>query len=183
MRLARLLTVVVLLLMPRQASAAFALVNTTTATGPGSGTTLATLGTSATVGNSLIVAVSHLASQVQSIADSAGDTFAICGPLSSTNTFANFVEIWYASQTNGNASNVVTVTFAAATSGRAIHLLQYSGGPIACDKGATGNAAGSPPGTTTTSAFTPTAAGQSQRREWNRQQWRGGVDGGHWLHP
>lgn len=152
----RLLTLLIGLLgLATPAQAAFALVNVTTGTGSGGATTIAATAASVSAGNLLVVGINHQTSTVTGIADLAGNTFASCaGPV----TGAFVVELWYAANTIANASNVVTVTFAASTAARDIHVLQYSGAATSspCETSAVGTSGG---GAVTSASFSPAIAG------------------------
>lgn len=92
------------------------------------GTSIAAPATSHTSGN-LIVVIGTCrggdGTDITSITDTAGNTYTrITGTY---NSFAGGIEIWYAKNITGNASNVVTINFNGSYSYRGIRVHQYSG--------------------------------------------------------
>mgnify|MGYP001582538628 CR=1 FL=1 len=90
-------------------------------------TTIAIAATSHTTGNLIVAMVfSNYASSsaVSSIADTAGNTYTF---IRKRTIVGGDIEIWYAKNITGNASNVVTATFTGAVSNRGIMVHQYSG--------------------------------------------------------
>lgn len=126
----RLVVIAALLTWPMLAWAAAAFVNSTGSYSGTAATTISSSSINITGSNTIVVVTSALGStnSVSSIADSAGNTFITAGAsCRNTNASVGFIEIWYANNVTGNASDIVTVTFSASVSGRRIHVLQYSG--------------------------------------------------------
>lgn len=108
-------------------------------------TTMAAPATSHTTGNALIAIVYSTwasAASDSTVADTAGNTYTpvAAGVVQQGN---NAVEIFYAYNITGHASNVVTATYADTVSYRAITVLQFSGlgtsDPLEDSDSATGN--------------------------------------------
>lgn len=139
---------------------AIALVNTTSGTNDGSGTSLGATAASHTAGN-LIVAVVVWSGNVNANVptDTAGNTYVSTGQKANNGT-SDHVEIFYAKNIAGNAANVVTGNWASAATFRRVMVHQYSGcdiaAPFATGEGGTvlATAAAS---ATTTSWVTATA--------------------------
>ncbi len=88
-------------------------------------TTIATPATSLTAGNLLVVTATSYDVSISGVADTAGNTYTrITGAITGS---PQHIDLWYAQNTLGNASNVVTVTFAQAASDRFVIAAQYSG--------------------------------------------------------
>jgi hypothetical protein len=109
---------------------AIAYVNGFCSSTAGSATTVASSAQNHTAGNTVIVFVSNYTSggfkTISGIADTAGNTYTKCG--GDWGGDANQNNICYvATNITGNASNVVTVTFATAATYRVLAVLQYSG--------------------------------------------------------
>ena len=79
-----------------------------------------------TTGNCLIVCVSTYDETVSSISDTAGNTYTKAIQQDRSAGTQN-VEIWYAQNITGNASNVTTATFTGDTSDRGISVSEFSG--------------------------------------------------------
>ena len=95
----------------------------------GASTTIAAAAGNHTSGNLLVVlVVGWFTGTVSSVSDTAGNTYTWTGLRSTYYTADDgFVEIWYAKNITGNASNVVTATYSGSTSYREIEVIQYSG--------------------------------------------------------
>jgi hypothetical protein len=111
------------------AFSAASLVNTARNSQDTSATTIATSSTIAvTAGNLIVVCVAQasttLDNQVTGIADTAGNTYAKV--VSSGGSPGN-LEMWYAYNITGHATNTITATYTAARSFRRIIARQYSG--------------------------------------------------------
>lgn len=93
----------------------------------GSSSTVASPAQSHASGNLIVVGVRwyrNSAQDVSSVADTAGNTYTL---ISSQDQASDRIELWYAYNVTGNASNVVTVTFTAAATYRVICVAEYSG--------------------------------------------------------
>jgi hypothetical protein len=104
---------------------AIAYVNGSTGKSNAGATTLAAAAFAATTGNAIFVSIGCQSTKtVSSIADTAGNTYSRAGQyISGVNT----VELWFAQNITGNASNVVTVTYSGSATKRRVSVTQYSG--------------------------------------------------------
>ena len=94
-----------------------------------SGSTIAAPATNHTSGNLLVVftvCYSADATEIVSITDTAGNTYTKINGTPDTVPLL-YVEMWYAKNVIGNASNVVTVTYDGSYWVRGIQVLQYAG--------------------------------------------------------
>lgn len=124
---------------------AIALVNKTTGTSDTGATTLAATAASHTTGNLIVVGVVWSNNVTASIpTDTAGNTY-VSTTFKANNGTSDHVEIFYAKNVTGNASNVVTAHFSASATFRRIFVYQYSGcsttAPFTTGEGSTGTAA------------------------------------------
>jgi hypothetical protein len=106
---------------------AIAFVNQTTGTNDAGATSLPATAASHTAGNLLVVGVvwtNNVAANVPT--DTALNTYVSTG-VKVNNGTTDHIEIFYAKNITGNASNVVTANFAASAAFRRIVVLQYSG--------------------------------------------------------
>lgn len=98
----------------------------------GTGTTIAAPATSLSTGNLLVVAVRIGAvslTQVTGIADTAGNLYRIIPNAGGSSSGAS-VELWFANNCVGNASNIVTATLAPTVSADSIVTMQFSGASL-----------------------------------------------------
>jgi len=135
-------------------------VNTTSGTADAGATTLPATAANHTTGN-LIVAFVFWSNNVNANnpTDTAGNTYASTGFKASFST-TDHVEIFYAKNITGNASNVVTANYSASATFRRIIVHQYSGADTTAPFTAgEGNQATVNPGTSlATSAWTTAKA-------------------------
>lgn len=124
-----------------------------------SDTTVASPAQAHVTGNLIVVGVRWYRSSAQdisSVVDTAGNTYTF---ISSKNDGADQVELWYAYNVTGNASNVVTVTFSGITSYRVVCVGEFSGAKTSAtplDQAPAGGTATT--ASVTTGAFTPAEA-------------------------
>ena len=151
-RLALLLTVALLYAAP--AYAQIARVNSTSAAvAAGAATTQSLTSFAVTTGNSIFVITRTDDNPVTGVVDTAGNTYTLVG---SENTYTYF-SMWKACSVAGNASDVITITYAGSSTYRASLAVQYSGIAAACqDQVATGSITLA--ATVTSGAFTTTQA-------------------------
>jgi hypothetical protein len=109
-----------------------------------------------TAGNFLAVGIvaSSSSGTVSGIIDTAGNLYSQCAGARG-NDSGRFTDIWYAANINGNANNVVSVTFAGSYNFRSVHVIQYSNVATVnpCETAATGNCAAC--STVTSGSFSP----------------------------
>lgn len=95
------------------------------------GTTVAASAINAATGNLIVVFVSGYATYpnaaVSGVADTAGNTYTKAGSDLAGLDINQRLSCWYASNVTANASNVVTATYEASSTFRAILVVQYSG--------------------------------------------------------
>lgn len=145
---------------------AIARVNSTTGTATGGATTIAATAASHTAGNFLVVWVGQLnggggLQNVSSIANTAGDTFTSDATCKVSNGTTDRGEMWWAHNSNGNASDTVTATFAGSVDFRYIVVVQYSGVPTSGAFDVCKTASSFQANPVTTAAFTPAASGEA----------------------
>jgi hypothetical protein len=143
--------------------AAIALVNTDKGGTAANSSSEVTGGVSATAGNLLVVmiAIANNALTVSSITDTAGNTYTQCsGALIQSQSSVGTLDIWYAKNILGNATNVVTVNYSALSQfGGSIKVHQYSGADTTSpfETATTGSATAAT--AVTSSSFSPAASG------------------------
>jgi len=109
------------------ASSPITLVNTAVDEGSASATTVAAPATSLTAGNLLVVTARSAGITISGVADTAGNTYTRITGVITTGATPHHLDLWYAQNTLGNASNVVTVTFSSSAATRSVITAQYSG--------------------------------------------------------
>lgn len=93
---------------------------------PGGATTIAAAAASHVTGNLLVVGVrSGSGTVTTTVTDTAGNTYRRIGHSSGSST--STLQLWFANNITGNASNVVTATFSSALQFRGIVVVEYSG--------------------------------------------------------
>lgn len=105
---------------------AFAFVNGSAKFEAGSSATIASDATSLTAGNLITVWSRCDTVAVSSIADTAGNTYVFVRRCNQTSLGGTIQECWECQNALGDASNVVTVTFTAATTNRGLITVQHS---------------------------------------------------------
>lgn len=122
----------------------------------GSASSIASTAQSHTTGNLIVVGVRWLRSSSQDSntpTDTAGNTYAL---ISQVDRSSDRIEMWYAYNVTGNASNVVTVTFTAAATYRVIGVVEFSGVLTASDpKDQAPTGGGAAATSVSTGSFTP----------------------------
>jgi hypothetical protein len=141
---------------------AISFVNSASATpDDAAGTTMATVAANHTSGNLLVVGMVHTgASAATGVTDTAGNTYFDTGIHVVHGT--DRIDLWYAKNITGHASNVVTVAYASSTFRRCM-VLQYSGAdPVTPYVAASGGSfqTASAVTTGTTSTWTASAANE-----------------------
>jgi hypothetical protein len=104
-------------------------VNSTSNNDSVSSTTIAAAAQNHIGGNAIVVLTNNYTSPqriITNITDTAGNIYNACGSVVHLDS-SNTLEIWAAFNIQGNAANVVTVTFDAAADFRAIGVAQFSG--------------------------------------------------------
>lgn len=108
----------------------FNFVNTSGGHATASAGNIATNAFNCTTGNTVIVCIGNYLSgspqAVTQVTDTAGNTYNLCGTRGAPDS-NQYLEFWVAHNITGNASNVVTATFAANTTYRDIIALQFEG--------------------------------------------------------
>jgi hypothetical protein len=106
---------------------AIAFVNATSGTADPGATTLAATAANHTTGNLIVVGVAWSTNVNANVpTDTAGNTYVSTAQKASHGT-ADFVEIFYAKNVTGNASNAVTANFSGSAQFRRVMVLQFSG--------------------------------------------------------
>lgn len=137
---------------------AIALVNTTSGTNDASAGSLGATAASHTAGNLIVVGVAWSNTvNVSSVTDTAGNSYTSTGQKAD-HISSDFVEVFYAKNITGNASNVVTANFSANATFRRVMVHQYSGcdttAPFTTGEGSTGVGTGTAVATSSWSTAT-----------------------------
>jgi hypothetical protein len=138
---------------------ALAFVNSTSGFSNGSATTIPATAANHTAGNLIVVHVCWSGTAtLNSVADTASNAYTRVASSKGNNGTTDHVETFHAKNITGNASNVVTPTFSAASTFRRVIVHQYSGEDTTAPADVAGSGNVLAAASITSSSFTTTVA-------------------------